>query len=195
MLRALRSKSARSVTLRRLSRFYHLHPRPAPLRLPAGCPSLLPLVISSSNLIIRPPSENPGSSYSVGTRISDGSIINKENVVPFYLSSQTSSQSKHNPIGFVRPEVSNALQKDHRRQINETSKSSWDLQYSLAGDISSIAFAPWINQGGRYSRTQHMERLIHEWKSEDIFTDILKGKNKLGHTRSRSFTYPTHRLE
>jgi len=168
-----------------LSRSYHSERVPAPLRLPPGFPSLLPLVLSCSNLLLRP--RDPNGTYSVSTRTSNGGITDEESATAFFLSRPGCSEARQRPIGFLRKEVSNALEKDHERQKHQTSKSPWDLQYSSSNELTSVSFAPWVNQGGRYTRTSHLERLVREWKDELVFEDILRGQSS---PFSRASKYP-----
>ncbi|RDB23313.1 Thiamine pyrophosphokinase [Hypsizygus marmoreus] len=148
------------------ARLYHRQHRPDPLHLPAGHRSLLPLVLSSSNLVLQ------ASGSIVGTRMEDGTASKQEPVVPFFLSVPTSEQR---PTGFLRQEVLKAIQGDHGNHKSEGKNSPWHLQYSPAGDILSISFAEWVNKGGKYARTMHMERLVQEWRHKQIFPDILRG--------------------
>ena len=157
------------------SRSYHSICVPAPLRLPPGFPSLLPLVLSCNNLLLHP--RDPNGTYSVSTRTRNGGIIDEESATAFCLSRPGCSEARQAPIGFLRKEVSSALEKDHERQKYQTSKSPWDLQYSSSNELTSISFAPWVNQGGRYTRTSHLERLVREWKDELVFEDILRGQS------------------
>lgn len=165
-------------TRRRLiyTRLYHSNSRPTHLRLPANHHSLLPLVLSSSNLRLSPVLQNSATHYQVSTRRESGIYGDEEPVVPFFVSTPMSPECK--PIGFLRPEVLHALKIDHETQLRQHHRSPWDLQYTGKSDrtVLSIAFAQWINAGGQPQRTQHMERLVMEWRNNKLFSDILRGR-------------------
>lgn len=159
---------------------YHNERPPAPLRLPSGYHSLLPLICSSSNLVLPNGPWQGKNQHFVGSRAPDGSIVGEEIVIPFFISRLTSPE--HDPVGFLRPEVTAALERDHRKYIETGAKSPWDIHYCHT-KLESVSFAPWVNAGGKYLRTMHMERLINEWKQEKVFTDILRGDDQTSFPR------------
>lgn len=147
--------------------------RPAPLRLPTEYPSLLPLILSSSNLhISHGPWHTPGVQHHVATRTKENSLVNKELVVPFFISSPSTPRCR--PIGFLGSEVMKALITDHQSLIEK--KSPWEITYSKHSDFPwSVSFAPWVNEGGSDARTAHIERLVQEWRQTNSFHDMLRG--------------------
>jgi hypothetical protein len=150
-------------------------PRSAALKLPAAHPTFLPLVLSSSNLgISRGPWHSPHLRSRVVTRTKDNGYVDEETVLPFFLSTPFSSQCR--PIGFLRPEVANALEADHNNQISAHKISPWHLQYSHhANRPWSASFSSWVNEAGHRARTVHIDRLVREWNREKLFDDILRG--------------------
>lgn len=156
------------------SRFYYMEPRPTPLRLPITQPSLLPLIHTSSNLYIENIGSGPMARYIVSNR-TEKSHVNKENVVPFYMSAP--SLGYRPPLGFLRPLVADALMSDHAIQVGQSRISPWDIHYSQESDhdIISVSFAQWVNESGNTQRTHVMERLLAGWRNNGIFPDILRG--------------------
>jgi hypothetical protein len=169
-------------------RSYCSKPRPAALKLPTAYSTLLPLVLSSSNLEISPgPWHTPHLRHQVATRTRDNHCVDEETVLPFFLSTPYSPQCR--PIGFLRPEVVNALEADHSNQISAHKISPWNLQYSGHSEKPwSVSFASWVNEAGNRARTVHIERLVREWKRENLFHNILRGAFPLD-TQSQSRTY------
>jgi len=169
------SRGGESQARRSLLRFYHAGSRPTPLRLPSEHPSLLPLVLSSSNLRLSPFPHNSIVRHRVSTRKASDVCSDEEFVVPFYVSTLTFPECQ--PTGWLRPQVVEALKKDHETELRRNQRSPWQLQYASESDgvLLSVAFAPWINAGGQQQRTLHMERLVKEWRQEQLFADILRG--------------------
>ncbi|GLB41827.1 putative protein with domain of unknown function (DUF4743) [Lyophyllum shimeji] len=163
---------------------YHAERRPIPLKLPAGHSTLLPLVLSCSNLVLQ---EVPGTiipRYIVGSRTEDGSVHSEETVVPFLLSnpgtSPNASPEERRPVGFLRKEVTEAIVSDHTTSLFSELASPWDVQYSASSRQTgtlpeSISFAPWVNMEGETSRTKHIQGLVKRWRSQGMFADILRG--------------------
>ncbi|TFK29724.1 hypothetical protein FA15DRAFT_581890 [Coprinopsis marcescibilis] len=105
------------------------------------------------------------------------------------------------PIGWLIPEVAAAISRDHLRHFQRDSASPWDIRYFDPGEldadpvhvltafdasnddttggrgqmVKSVAFADWINEGGRHARTMHVERLLLDWKRKKVFAEVLKG--------------------
>ncbi|KAH9479438.1 hypothetical protein JR316_0008032 [Psilocybe cubensis] len=157
---------------------YHSYPpglNPVkPLKLPREHHSLLPLVHSCNNLILSNHPWHSDTPHTVATRTAQGDLIDQETVVPFVISHD---HRDYPAVGFIRPQVAAALEEDHQKHLVSGSASPWDLRYSkeLPKVLKAVAFAPWVNEGGKYTRTMHMERLIYDWRKHDVFSDILKG--------------------
>jgi hypothetical protein len=94
------------------------------------------------------------------------------------VSTPTLTLPECQPIGWLRPKVVEALKKDHETELRRNQRSPWQLQYASESDgvPLSVAFASWINAEGKQQRTLHMERLVKEWRQEQLFTDILRGQ-------------------
>lgn len=143
-----------------------------PLQLPSGHQSLLPLVHSCSNLVLpyNPcQSETP---HIIASRNSEGAIIDEEIVVPLLIS----HDSLEKPVGYLRPQVVSALEDDHQKHLVSGSASPWDLRYSKDStkSLKSLAFAEWVNEGGKFTRTMHMERIVLDWHRRQMFKEVLK---------------------
>ncbi|KAF9054504.1 hypothetical protein BJ165DRAFT_1439377 [Panaeolus papilionaceus] len=179
------------------SRSYHADFTPVkPLSLPAGHHSLLPLVHSCNNLILPTSSSltidaldssSPQHQPTISTRSPTGEAIATETVVPFHLSHSNASLSplqdpniaaSRGPVGLLRPQVASALEDDHQKHLVSGAASPWDLRYTKTDGQSvlrSVAFADWVNEGGKYTRTMHMERIVDDWKKHGQFKEILRG--------------------
>ncbi|KAF8202160.1 hypothetical protein BJ912DRAFT_1053392 [Pholiota molesta] len=132
-------------------RLYHADAAPVePLKLPHGYRSLLPLVHECNNLVLPHIPWHTDKLHTIATRTADGSMVNEEAVIPFLIS----HDQQEKPI-----------------------VSPWDLKYSNEQNkvLKAVAFADWVNEGGKYTRTMHMERLVSEWKKQNIFKEILRG--------------------
>lgn len=159
---------------RRIShRPYHTETPPVrPLRFPSGYQSILPLVHSCTNLILP---HNPCQSetpHIIASRNSEGAIIDEEMVVPFLISHDPSEK----PVGYLRPQVVSALEDDHQKHLVSGSASPWDFRYSKnpTKSLKSLAFAEWVNEGGKFTRTMHMERIVLDWHKRKMFKELLK---------------------
>lgn len=145
-----------------------------PLRLPSGHQSLLPLVRSCSNLIL--PHNNPCQPETphcvMASRKSEGAISDEEIVVPFLISHDPSDK----PVGYLRPQVVSAIEEDHQKHLISGSASPWDLRYSkdCPTCVKALAFADWVNEGGKFARTMHMERIVQDWQKREMFKDVLR---------------------
>ena len=82
------------------------------------------------------------------------------------------------PIGFIRPKVVSALEVDHNKFLDSGIPSSWDFQYfkDSPSDLKSIVFSQWVSEGGQYSRTAQIVRLVSEWRKQNTFDDIFRGQ-------------------
>ncbi|KAF8817430.1 hypothetical protein BYT27DRAFT_7198959 [Phlegmacium glaucopus] len=164
-----------SVHKRRISSYsHHIDSAPVtpvtPLQLPSG--SLLPLVRSCSNLILP---HNPWQSetpHIIASHNSEGAILDEEIVVPFLISHHSSER----PVGYLRQQVASALEDDHQRHLVSGSASPWDLRYSKDSTkcLKTLAFADWVNEGGKFTRTMHVERIVLEWQKRKMFKELLK---------------------
>ncbi|PPQ78381.1 hypothetical protein CVT25_011604 [Psilocybe cyanescens] len=145
-----------------------------PLKLPRGHHSLLPLVHSCNNLILSHHPWHSDPKHTVATRTALGDLTDEETVVPFVISHD---HRDYPAVGFIRPHVASALEEDHQKHLVSGSASPWDLRYSkeFPKVLKAVAFAAWVNEGGKYTRTMHMERLVYDWRKHDVFADILKG--------------------
>jgi hypothetical protein len=146
--------------------------RPEALRLPPQNPTLLPLVLSSSNLLIsRGPHTNSDSSlvYSVSTRYGDNDERSsmEEVVAPFFMSSPS---ARSRPIGFLRPTVLSELQAISGTYPN----SPWQLHHGASHPLkptpSWVSFAPWVNEGGFSLRSSLMNELVAKWRTMGLFS-------------------------
>ena len=147
---------------------YHTANPVRPLQLPAGHQSLLPLVYSCNNLILP---HNPYQSDTpciIASRNSEGATIDEETVVPFLISHDPSEK----PVGYLRPQVVSALEDDHQKHLVSGSASPWDFRYSTKS-LKSLAFAEWVNEGGKFTRTMHMERIVLDWQKKKMFKEVL----------------------
>lgn len=170
--------SLRPLSRQNSANFSHVsESRLAPLKLPSEHPSLLPLLLSWSNLqVSHGPWNTPGIQHQIATRTEDNRHVDKEPVVPFFISNPSTPQCR--PIGFLRPEVMGALLEDHRDkgQLSTRQSSPWEILYSEhSASPWSASFAPWVNTGGSDARTVHMKRLVEGWRQSHMFHDILRG--------------------
>lgn len=169
------STSARFLNFHTSLRRYHVDAPPvAHLKLPSGYGSLLPLVHECNNLILP---HGPWDNYTerlhtIATRTADGTVVDEEPVVPFLISHAAGEK----PIGFVRHQVASALEDDHQKHLVSDAASPWEFRYSNDPNkvLKAIAFADWVNEGGKYTRTMHMERIVSDWKKHGAFTPILR---------------------
>ena len=154
-------------------RQYHVDGPPVqPLRLPPGHRGLLPLVHECNNLILPQCPWGMDRVHTIATRTADGAIVDEEPVVPFLITHNPDEK----PIGFVRQQVASVLEDDHQKHLVSDSASPWDFRYSSGAvrTLRAIAFADWVNEGGKYTRTMHMERIVADWKRHGTFTPILR---------------------
>ena len=142
------------------------------LRLPPSSSSLLPLIVSSNNLVfsLSPNISERGSIY---TRSTDNTPIQKELIVPFLLSAPTEDHLPR-PIGFLRPDVIHRLVADLPLFQHHSGESPWVLGRDSEG-IQYVSFSPAVNREGKSSRTFHINQLVRRWRQEEIFEDILRG--------------------
>jgi len=76
-------------------------------------------------------------------------------------------------VGYLRPQVVSALEDDHQRHLVSGSASPWDLRYSK-DTLKTVAFADWVNEGGKFTRTMYMERIVLDWQKRKMFNELLK---------------------
>ncbi|RXW23873.1 hypothetical protein EST38_g1985 [Candolleomyces aberdarensis] len=177
-------------------------PSPTPLKYPHGHNTLLPLVLTSNNLVLPQDPWHVQEPLLVGSRTSTGGIAAQERVIPFLVSTHDPGEK---PVGWLLPEVAAAISRDHLRHFQRDSASPWEVRYfedgagggvaaaptpgvghvphpraqSVGGDygaevIQSVAFADWVNEGGRHARSLHVERLLLDWRRKKVFADLLK---------------------
>jgi len=155
-------------------RSYYTDVKPVqPLKLPRGHESLLPLVHTCNNLVLPNEPWDSHSTHIIGTRTAEGDVVGRETAIPFLISHNT----REKPIGLIRPDVALALEEDHQKHLVQGSASPWELRYSKEHPkaLQAVAFAAWVNEGGKYTRTMHMERLVYDWRKHNVFPIILKG--------------------
>lgn len=177
---ARHARSQSPLGLKRYVAHFHHHElarSPAPLKLPPGFTSLLPLILSSNNLVLPGdpswPANERYSTGTVGSRTEDRAVTLTETVVPFFLSHNHASDGGQR-LGYLRPAVVRALSEDHEELA---ARSPWDMQLSDAGNVASVSFTSRVNGEGQSSRTQHMERIVKGWKDRKMFADILGGEH------------------
>jgi hypothetical protein len=138
-------------------------------------PSLLPTVLSSSNLITTSRTSTRNGSqriFEVATRTRTGSLGDQERVVPFYMSQLSYAHNKR-PIGYLRQEVVNALRAAHAKA---GASSSWSFCHGADATDDETLAVSFANQScSNASRTAVMHELVSGWKSEGLFGDILRG--------------------
>ena len=100
------------------------------------------------------------------------------------------------PIGFLRPDIVQAMLRDNEKMIEFRSRPCWKALYRLKStgsheqDSSAIeldlqptsspwclAFEDWINheEGRRSVRREHFDRLVRGWKESGQFLNLLAG--------------------
>jgi hypothetical protein len=94
-------------------------------------------------------------------------------VLPFLISHHHREKS----FGFLRQQVASALEEDHHKHLVSGSASPWDLRYSkdYPKRLKSVAFAAWVNEGGNYTRTMQMGRIVSDWRKQNLFKEVLRG--------------------
>lgn len=199
------------------SRHHIFRPAPILLKFPTGHHTLLPLVLTSNNLVLP---QNPWHTQEpliVGSRTGSGGLAAQERVIPFLVSHDPGDK----PIGWLLPEVAAAVSRDHLRHFQRDSASPWEVRYfqdgarvpapSVLGGgmgrmhyhsnqnghglgdygaeyIQSVSFADWVNEGGRHARSLHVDRLVLEWRRKKVFADLLKGVYQLCCFRGLTWT-------
>jgi hypothetical protein len=143
---------------------------------PLRHPSLLPLVLSTCNLLISPgPYGNPGAVHTLRTRTDDERYAMEEIVVPFFISKPTFHSR---PVGFLRPQVWHALQADDIQKRGSGIPSPWYLHNTSYGNTEgpwAVSFAPWVNKKGAKARTNHINSLLETWRDQGTFGLLMKG--------------------
>ena len=117
-----------------------------PLVLPSGHFSVLPLVESISL--------NP---ITLATCSPLG-------LTPFYVGSQD-----QRPIGWLKASVVEAIEADNAKLMAIKVRPSFIV---LEG---RVAFSDDCNEGGQEARTEHIDRLVRNWKEQQLFASELKG--------------------
>ena len=167
-------KALQLLAFDKLSRRFHKNYTPTtPLILPHGHSSLLPLALSCSNLVLPKNPWHSAEAHLVGSRTPDGSIVGEEQVIPLLLE----HSPEHSPVGYLRPAVAAEIEDDHQSHLISHAASPWELRYSQTTpkQLKSVAFAQWVNEGGKYTRTMHIDRIVLEWRKRKLFSEILRG--------------------
>ena len=148
------------------------HTAVKPLRLPDGHHSILPLIHECNNLVLPHRRWQSELDHIIATRTASGDSVNEEAVLPLLIS----HCHREKPIGFIRQQVALALEGDHQKHLISGSASPWDLRYSkdYPKRLKSVAFAAWVNEGGKYTRTMHMGRIVSDWRKQNLFKEILR---------------------
>lgn len=149
------------------------HTAVKPLRLPNGHHSILPLIHECNNLVLPHRRWQSEMDHIIATRTASGESVNEETVLPLLIS----HHHREKPVGFIRQQVALALEGDHQKHLISGSASPWDLRYSKGYPkrLKSVAFAAWVNEGGKYTRTMHMGRIVSDWRKQNLFKEILRG--------------------
>jgi hypothetical protein len=138
--------------------------------------SLLPLVLSASNLLISPgPYGNPEAVHTLRTRTDDERSAMKEILVPFFVSKPAFHSQ---PVGFLRPQVLHALQAADSQEREFGNLSPWCLYNSASRKAEgpwAVSFADWVNERGAEARTNHINSLLETWRKKNTFALPMKG--------------------
>jgi hypothetical protein len=148
--------------------------------------TLLPLVRSASNLFLPPGPSYTEATQHVRTWADNRTSEMGEIVVPFFISTP---DSRSRPVGFLRPQVLNALQVAGAACIKAGGEPPWTIYPSVTSSgltrPTAVSFAPWVNEGGSPVRSTVLRSLVAEWRATSAFPSILKGlsfyKSFLGH--------------
>lgn len=98
-------------------------------------------------------------------------------LVPFFVSLPKEGAHQQ-PIGFVLPSVLTALEEDNTKMSSIKCSPCWAFAQEERGPIWAIAFADWINEDLNEAldlRTEHMDRVVRNWKEAGLFPDPLQG--------------------
>lgn len=100
-----------------------------------------------------------------------------DHLVPFFVSLPTSG-AVQTPIGFVPPHVLSELEKDNVKMSKMRCQPCWAMaRADEQSPIWAVAFADWMNDDPEALplRTEHMDRLMRNWKEAGVFAEHLKG--------------------
>jgi hypothetical protein len=139
------------------------------LTFPHGHKTLLPLVNSCNNLSIS--SIGGSEKRQVQTRNADGTLSNKEIVVPFVLRHDREDRCRR-PLGYLRPHVLDRIVEEGNKWI----LSPWSYRKCSDGTVESVAFEDFhFDEGKDNVPTFYLEEMVRRWKTENTFPEILKG--------------------
>lgn len=188
-----------------------IEPSLLPLTLPSGCWTLLSAVEACDNATLpRGPFNSTMQHFisckkgSCSSRVyksqseeggSGDDEQDQEELVPLFV-----SQNDTQPIGFLRPQVTQALQQDNKDAVEKLKlRACWMMMMrpnqgqSGAGDKSqgasddkqtsqehgksvwAVAFEDWVVEEGKEAMSEHMDRLCRNWKHQNLFSDQLGG--------------------
>ncbi|KAJ2934793.1 hypothetical protein H1R20_g2268, partial [Candolleomyces eurysporus] len=125
-------------------------PSPTPLKYPHGHNTLLPLVLTSNNLVL------PQDPWHVQEPLLRDSASPWE--VRYFEDGAGGVAAAPTPgVGHVPHPRAQSVGGDYGAEV-----------------IQSVAFADWVNEGGRHARSLHVERLLLDWRRKKVFADLLK---------------------
>lgn len=156
-----------------------VEPHIKPLGLPSGSWTLLPIIEKCDNAVL--PAWPPRSQ----SEQTDADA--EDRLVPFFVEEQDTR-----PVGFLRPKVLQAMLDDNEAMTTKMKMAEpcWqvrtrtnDAKEAVAADglhnIESVAIAKWINDEGKETRSEHMDRLVRKWREQGLFSDELGGASAL----------------
>lgn len=146
-----------------------IQPDTPPLMLPAGVWSLLSVCTALDNAVLP---QGPFGPALHASRVAQAQEEKEELLLPFFVKS-----SDRKPVGFLRPRVVEALRDDNAHMTKMRSQPCWQvMKVPESGDAWGIAFEDWLNDEGRETRSEHMDRVTRAWKQETRFPEELNGE-------------------
>ncbi|THH11461.1 hypothetical protein EW146_g8038 [Bondarzewia mesenterica] len=106
------------------------------------------------------------------TRTTENTLTHRESIVPFFVAAPTDN-GPTKPVGYLRPLVLRSLE-EHHASLHSKHQSPWEFG-SNAGGARFVSFSSSVNEGGKESRTFHINQLAKNWKEKGFFEDILRG--------------------
>lgn len=135
--------------------------------------SVLPLVLSAVNLALPPgPFDDPAVTHRASCNAGLIQHEEEEQLLPLFLHSTSLSR----PIGFLRPKVAHQILQDHQ---GSGKRSIWNVLVRPDDSPWAVCFADHV--AGFETRTHAMRVVLERWKTEGLFSDILKGMNGCYH--------------
>ncbi|KAA1473016.1 hypothetical protein DENSPDRAFT_822230 [Dentipellis sp. KUC8613] len=136
-----------------------------------GHKSLLPIVLSSRNLILRdiPKSLSDHRQVLVASRTAENTLQDEESLVPFFVGTKGAP-----PVGFLRPSVVRHLEREHSSHIVNGRESPWEL-LSSSGTTHAVSFTSKVVAGGVQARTHSINQSVEGMKHNSAFDELLKG--------------------